>query len=571
MIQTLRDGSKNIKGLFFKTTMNWRDFFKHPYQLFWIALAYIPWLWCYQIPLTGDQKTYLAVAHEMSERGSYLLPYLFGETNYLKPPFQYWMTILSWKIFGMNWFGSLFPSVLALLGTSYVLSEIASLLGGRRWYVSAGLWFAASLGAFSYAQAAQMDIWICFVMSLAWWMCLLFMSASEAERKTGHLVAGFIFAGLLAWIKSPLYSVFFGMSFFLYILSSGEWLLLREKRIFYSIVVGVAVASAWYVVAGFLDFDRLWQQYFIQEQFKKGSNSITLSKMWWAVVYQSFPFALLVLVSLRAIIQGRRTSAVWRFALCWIIPPALFFSLFPYKNTLYLFILVPALAILADWALFRAFLTRTYRWSARITGGIVCVLFCGAGLFAFRLGLFNFGLFSLAILAGGFAWLGLWFGRHRVFLMSVIGFYLIARLGSIEAVRPEVESLILAVKNARVAQQNEGIQGSMLDEGRDMFHDIGLVQIHLGKGLVRLTDLDGMTDHLDQGGYVILDEEQYQRFGSTLERIFEERGKMISSFPWKRFKARKNLPVGDILRHGPEYLKSEENSILRTYAILVAK
>ena len=75
---------------------------RHPGHLFWVAAAYLINLGSFSVPLTGDQKTYVAIANEMRERGSWMVPYLFGEPNYLKPPFQYWATLISWNLFGWN-------------------------------------------------------------------------------------------------------------------------------------------------------------------------------------------------------------------------------------------------------------------------------------------------------------------------------------------------------------------------------------------------------------------------------------------------------------------------------------
>ena len=62
-----------------KTTL-WR----HPGHLIWILAAYVPLLWEMMIPFTGDQKTYIAIAMEMRERGEWLQPLLFGSAGEAK-------------------------------------------------------------------------------------------------------------------------------------------------------------------------------------------------------------------------------------------------------------------------------------------------------------------------------------------------------------------------------------------------------------------------------------------------------------------------------------------------------
>ena len=63
---------------------------RHPGHLIWILPAYLPFLGKMSVPLTGDQKVYLSTALEMRESGSWLIPKLFGESSYYKPPLQYW-------------------------------------------------------------------------------------------------------------------------------------------------------------------------------------------------------------------------------------------------------------------------------------------------------------------------------------------------------------------------------------------------------------------------------------------------------------------------------------------------
>lgn len=58
-----------------------------------------------------DEIFYYKSTHDMVDTGEYLSPKYFGEDRFQKPILFYWLVLLSYKIFGMNWFGARFVSV----------------------------------------------------------------------------------------------------------------------------------------------------------------------------------------------------------------------------------------------------------------------------------------------------------------------------------------------------------------------------------------------------------------------------------------------------------------------------
>ena len=128
-----------------------------------ILIAYGVALSRMSVPLTGDQKVYISVALEMKERASYLIPYLFDRPNFLKPPFQYWMTLLGWKVFGVSIIGAIIPSVLALVAAAYLVRRLSV----TRSNLSA-LVFSSTLATMTYGTTAQMEIWIVLFYLGAW-------------------------------------------------------------------------------------------------------------------------------------------------------------------------------------------------------------------------------------------------------------------------------------------------------------------------------------------------------------------------------------------------------------------
>jgi 4-amino-4-deoxy-L-arabinose transferase-like glycosyltransferase len=541
------------------------NLWRHPWHLIWILAAYVPFLWKVALPFTGDEKTYIATAMEMRERGAWLRPYLFGEPSYLKPPFQYWMTLLGWQAFGFNSFGTYLPSVLALVATAWFLNEIASLLGERRWYVNSGLWFACSVGAMTYALSAQMDIWVCLFYAAAWWAGLRYLAADESageERCVRWLYAAFTLAGLSSIVKSPLYAVLWVAGYLLYLLVSGEWLLFKNRHLYLAWLSGILAGSAWFLALLAIDGEPFWQQYFLGEQLVKGSNGGTLGDLWIPLLYLAAPLTLLLVTAIRSAWMGRRTAAVLRFVIAWCLPPALFFSMFPYRTSLYLFILVPALAVLVDWGCFRANRTRTFRLLARTTGVLYAVALGVGGLLVYRAGFAPAWLFLALAFTGVAAAVLLWFGWMRLFTVAALVGILFVRMASIEISRPEQAEL-----HAAVGPVSE-YQAAMLDESRDIWKDIGRNSVAIGSPMRRLFNYDDIVDQLDRGGVVILNDEETEKYRLTLTGAFESRGRKLEWKPWRRFKRRKKLPLKTLLLKGREAVPDLGESIYREFSVV---
>jgi 4-amino-4-deoxy-L-arabinose transferase-like glycosyltransferase len=98
------------------------------YIIFLFALA----VYAVGIPVTlmePDATVYADISMEMLMRNNLLEIFLKGEDWLDKPHFQFWVTALSYKIFGINNFGYKFPAILfSLLAVCYTF------LFGRRFY-----------------------------------------------------------------------------------------------------------------------------------------------------------------------------------------------------------------------------------------------------------------------------------------------------------------------------------------------------------------------------------------------------------------------------------------------------
>lgn len=537
----------------------------HPGHLVWAAIAYLVGLGRMAVPLTGDQKVYLSIAQEMREQGHWLQPLLFGQASYYKPPLQYWATLIGWQIFGFNLWGAWLPSILTALGTAWLLGEIAILLGMKREFTSAGLVFLATLSALTYGSTAQMEIYLCFFQAAAWWAALRYLNLPSNQRRFGWLYAALALAGLTALVKSPLYSIFWGAGFAVYLVISGEWELFRSRHLYQALGLGIALGASWYVAILLVDGRQFWDFYFVHENLEKASgNGSTVAGFWVAILYFFFPFTLLLVPSIRALWRGRRRgSPLMRVLLCWCVPPALFFTAYPYRTRPYLFILIPALALCVDWGWFREARSRLFGRILVITGLLWALVMMGLAYFLHQAELVP-GACAIGLALAGFA--GLIFacrGEFRAATLCVLGGVLAFRLSSAAVGEADLNGLRVSMSRYPAAEIG------MLDEGRNIWHEVGLLSAAIGRPIHRLSTVREVREMLERHGLVALSEEQVVTVTAGWPGPIPAAGSpSLERLPWLRWKTRGQFPYRDLLLHGRQAVPDLDARIHRKFEIL---
>ena len=95
----------------------------------------------------------------------------------------------------------------------------------------------------------------------------------------------------------------------------------------------------------------------------------------------------------------------------------------------------------------------------------------------------------LAIAFSGIASAGvLWFGWLRAFTLSALATILFLRFGSVEIARTDQDPL-----KAELGPVKE-YQVAMLDESRDIWHELGLLSVSIGSPMKRLFGYDDINN-----------------------------------------------------------------------------
>jgi len=113
-------------------------------------------------PWPADEPRFVLNALEMIETGNWLIPHRGGEPYPDKPPVFMWATAISIMATGSVRLGFLLPSLLAAMGTLWLVVDLTRRLHGRRVAMLAGLALVSTVQFALQAKMAQIDMLVTF-------------------------------------------------------------------------------------------------------------------------------------------------------------------------------------------------------------------------------------------------------------------------------------------------------------------------------------------------------------------------------------------------------------------------
>ncbi|MGH9616023.1 MAG: ArnT family glycosyltransferase [Acidobacteriaceae bacterium] len=196
--------------------------------------------------LDDADATHAQAAQHMALTG-HIVTLMVNGIRYLeKPPLPYWLVAIDYKIFGFNAFATHLPEALAVLGCA-----ILGLLWGRRAYSERAAFYAAlafltCIGAFLFTRIFIPEAILTLLMALALY---LFLTGLE-DRQPSRIYATYVLIALALLTKGLIAPVFFLGAVIPYLFLTGEWRRWREFRLPTGILLFLAVAAPWHILAG---------------------------------------------------------------------------------------------------------------------------------------------------------------------------------------------------------------------------------------------------------------------------------------------------------------------------------
>jgi 4-amino-4-deoxy-L-arabinose transferase-like glycosyltransferase len=308
-----------------------------------------------QFGLIGaDEPRYAQVAREMLQRRDWITPVLYGQPWLEKPPLYYWQAMIAYSIFGVSDWAARLPS--AFDATLLVLAIYLFLRRFRPGFELDGALIAgSSAGIIAFARAASMDMALTasFGMAmLAWW-------AWRESGKNNYLAAsyGFLALGMLA--KGPVAPFLAFLVIVLYAAAVREFRLISKTLWLPGILLFCAIALPWYIAVQVRNAN-FFHAFIIQHNLDRFSANLYHhpEPFWYYVPVGALallPWTIFVVAALvqelRLWVNKRKSNGAGRgnledqfsmFACCWLIVPAVFFSVSQSKLPGYILPAIPA-------------------------------------------------------------------------------------------------------------------------------------------------------------------------------------------------------------------------------------
>jgi 4-amino-4-deoxy-L-arabinose transferase-like glycosyltransferase len=147
-----------------------------------------------------DASKYAAVSRDITQSGDIFHTEIMGEPYLQKPPFMFWLSALSFKIFGISNLTYKLPTLLFFLLGIYGTYRLGRLYYGERTGLIASAILMFSQGMFLYNSDVHTDTLLTMLVILSIWQLAEFL-------KTGkwlNYLSGFLFAGFGMITKGPI-------------------------------------------------------------------------------------------------------------------------------------------------------------------------------------------------------------------------------------------------------------------------------------------------------------------------------------------------------------------------------
>lgn len=303
--------------------------------------------------LDNNEGLYAEIPREMLASGDWhmwVIPHLNGLPYMEKPPLLYWLTALSFALFGESeWSARLVPA-LSSLSCVWMLLWFGRTTGHRLAGRLAALMFVSGLGVMAMSHVLMFDMLLTALLTAA----LILAWRSVAERRPGLLRGSYAFLAAAVLAKGFVALVLFGLVAlaFTVLRRQGIGGVLRSCTAWFewrALLVFFVIAAPWHLAASLTEPIFAWF-YFINEHvlrfLGKREPHDYYSGAWWyylpRMAIYLFPWSFLVIpVVFRRGMPVREEGSLKRFLfLAWLLPLA-FFSISSAKANYYLVAVMP--------------------------------------------------------------------------------------------------------------------------------------------------------------------------------------------------------------------------------------
>lgn len=196
-----------------------------------------------------DEGRYAEIPREMAASGDWVTPRLNDLKYFEKPPLQYWITAIAYRIFGVDeWVARLWPALAGLAG-ALVVFIAGTRLYDRRTAVLAALMLLGMTQYVLFAHILTLDMSVTLFLSTALLAIAVAQrdNANTAERRRWMLLA-WISAGAAVLTKGLIGIVLPAAAVGVYALAQRDFHLLRRLHFGRGLALFLLICVPWFVL-----------------------------------------------------------------------------------------------------------------------------------------------------------------------------------------------------------------------------------------------------------------------------------------------------------------------------------
>ena len=268
-------------------------------------------------PLLDDaDSSHAEAAREMAASGDYVTLHINGVRYLEKPPLPYWIVAFSYKLFGVNEFSTRLVMVLSVL----LLGALALAWGRRAFDQRAGIYAALFIytcaGVFLFTRVLIPDALLSLLITAAMYF---FLTVLEPDAKAWRWYAGYAAMALGVLTKGLIALVFPGAAAAIFLAITGDWRRWREFRLVSGVLLFLAIAAPWHILAGLrnpgtAEHHGFFWFYFVNEHFLRflgkrypqDYNKLPAALYWSLHLVWLFPWSFYFPAALKTAVEAWR-------------------------------------------------------------------------------------------------------------------------------------------------------------------------------------------------------------------------------------------------------------------------
>jgi 4-amino-4-deoxy-L-arabinose transferase-like glycosyltransferase len=330
------------------------------------------------------------VARSMLTSGDWVTARLDGVAYLEKAPLKFWMTAVSFMVFGVHDWAARLPIALSSIALAWLVFRFGRWAFSPKVGFYSGLAVATCVGLFLFTRILIMDVTLTLAITLAIWSFLRALDEDEPRPRlwayvlAASLAAGVLLKGLIG-LLFPLGAGFFYLLFTRQLVVKHTW---RRLYPFTSALIFLAIAAPWHVLAtlrnppyfvfslhsgpgmwrGFFWFYFINEHLlrFLNKRYPHDYNTVPRAAFWIFNLLWLFPWSAYLPSAFRLSYKpGDRAGRTRVMSLCWIGVVMIFFT-FSTTQEYYSMPIYPAVALLLGCAMVTG--DRWLRTGTRIVG-----------------------------------------------------------------------------------------------------------------------------------------------------------------------------------------------------------